>query len=219
MAPSPLATYEPVAFVQRLQSRRAVLVCGHCGAFCGGDAHPTVHCVAKRCPLSREALALALKEHGVADGGAARAVVFCRDGCGATFCGAACEAAARAAHAPLCCGTRDEHDPLVAFKMAALESGRYDEVALAADALARAAADPACGAAAWVARAAARPARPAPPGLAVDAAALWDLLAAGAPEVQAVADAAAFAKVMAAVARDASATPAPAPARRLFPDA
>ena len=111
---------EPLAFVQRLRNRRCVVVCQHCGAACGGSEQPLLHCVAKRCPLSRDALAQALKEHDVR-GVSPKCVVYCRKGCGETYCGNACEAAARAAgHGSLCCGPLKEDDPMVQFRVQAI---------------------------------------------------------------------------------------------------
>ncbi|KAH8054900.1 procollagen-lysine 5-dioxygenase [Aureococcus anophagefferens] len=133
---------EPLAFVQRLRNRRCVVVCQHCGAACGGSEHPLLHCVAKRCPLSRDALAQALKEHDVR-GVSPKCVVYCRKGCGETYCGNACEAAARAAgHGSLCCGPLKEDDPMVQFRVQAMESGLFDEFVLAAKVLALAAERP-----------------------------------------------------------------------------
>ena len=203
---------EPLAFVQRLRNRRCVVVCQHCGAACGGSEHPLLHCVAKRCPLSRDALAQALKEHDVR-GVSPKCVVYCRKGCGETYCGNACEAAARAAgHGSLCCGPLKEDDPMVQFRVQAMESGLFDEFVLAAKVLALAAERPKGAAAAWLKTAVAERAAPRGPRFeGVRPAALWKLLVAGAPALAKSGDAAVFSRLVGFVVEAAVPVERPSP--------
>ena len=213
----PYVAMEPFAIVQRLRNRRCVLVCQHCGAFCGGDASPLVHCVAKRCPLHKAALAQALREHEVADDKAASCVYYCRQGCGETYCGAACEAGARAAgHASLCCGPVDEGHALVRFRVRAAESGLGDEYFLAAKVVALAAARPKGACAAWLAAVVAKRERAPGPLFEHREAgdqpeALWALLAAGSKQIAGACDGHVFTQLVLAIVERAVAVERPNP--------
>ena len=114
----------PNLFLQSLENRGDVLICGNCHGFVGTLG---THLDVLQKKLSRQdtdQLALrAMRSEGSEDEALSKSIIFCDKECGEMYCSPECAKAHwNRSHCLLCTGLMVEDDPLVKFKVHAVQN-------------------------------------------------------------------------------------------------